>query len=112
MPTQLEGSLEENVLTLLAYNEIHAFELALQIESGIFSTQIYRTIADVTLKHIGQFNTPPRAHLYDLLESKLRRGDEGILLRKTLDQMRSLEAELQPVYVRAVVRNTALRING
>jgi hypothetical protein len=99
MPTQLEGSLEENVLTLLAYNEIHAFELALQIESGIFSTQIYRTIADVTLKHIGQFNTPPRAHLYDLLESKLRRGDEGILLRKTLDQMRSLEAELQPVYV-------------
>jgi hypothetical protein len=99
MINKLEGSLEENVLTMLAYSEIHAFELALQLDAEIFSTNAYRIIAEKALAHIEVYGEPPRGHLYDALEAKLRRGDEGILLKKTLDAMRELAAELQPEYV-------------
>ena len=99
MTSKLEGGQEENVLTLLCYSEIHAFELALELEASLFSTAAYRTIAEAAISHIEAYGEPPGHHLYDLLEAKLRRGDEGILLRKTLDAMRALVAELQPGYV-------------
>jgi hypothetical protein len=99
MSQLLEGSLEENILTLLAYNEIHAPGLILELDETIFSTKIYRDIAKAAIGHIQQYGAPPRAHLWDLMERELRRGDEGIHLRKTLEAMKALEVELQPDYV-------------
>jgi hypothetical protein len=96
---QLEGSLEENLLTLLCWHEIHGPALILELDDSLFSTKTYRDIARVAIEHIQQYGAPPRAHLWDLMERDLRRGEEGILLRKTLDAMKALETELQPDYV-------------
>jgi replicative DNA helicase len=95
----LTGSLEENVLTALCWHEAHAPALALRLRPELFSTRAYRKIAETAFDHIARYGTPPRAHLPDLLEDALRRGDEGKLLWQTIEAMQRLEPELQPDYV-------------
>lgn len=96
---QLEGNQEENTLTLLCWNSIHAPTLVLQLSPKIFSTRAYRRIAEKAFEHIEQYGEAPAGHLWDLLEPELRRGDEGILLNKTLLSMKELAEHLQPQYV-------------
>ena len=99
MSDLLQGSLEENVLTLLAFNNIHAPALVLQLTPELFSTRAYRKVAQTAFEHIERYGSAPGVHLWDLLERELRQGDEGILLGKTLDAMKSLNAKMQPQFV-------------
>lgn len=96
---QLKGATEDNVLTLLAWDEKYSAELALQITPDLFSTRAYQKIATVTLDYLERYHHPPRAHLRDLLESDLTRGDEGTFLRQILDAMEGLHEDLQADYV-------------
>jgi replicative DNA helicase len=96
---KLKGSLEENVLTALAFNEQQAPNIQFKLNPDLFSTRAYKTIAKSAIAHLESYGVPPRLHLYDRLENELRRGEEGILLRKTLDQMKMLADELQIDYV-------------
>ena len=98
---QLRGSAEENTLTILCWNDQHAAAVAKQVPPELFSTRAYREIAEKAIEHLQQFGVPPKAHLLNILEDKLRRGDEGILLKRTLDAMEELQAKLQPEYVLA-----------
>jgi len=95
----LSGGLEDNVLTMLCWDEKHAAEVLLQVPPALFSTKTYRKIAEVAAAHITQYSRPPRAHLRDLLEDDMRRGDEGIVLRRIVDSIDRLVPELQPQYV-------------
>lgn len=99
MSGSLEGNLEENVLTILCWDSINSPTVALQLQPSIFSTRTYRKIAEVAFAHIERYGQPPGAHLHDLLESDMRRGDEGILIGKTIDAMRALAPQLQAQYV-------------
>lgn len=95
----IKGALEENVLTLLCWHEEHAPMLAMRLQPALFSTRAYRDIAEKAIEHIGRYSVPPRGHLKDILESNLRKGDEGKLLWATLEAMETLQSEMQPQYV-------------
>ena len=96
---ELRGALEDNILTLLCWDETHAPGLALRLTPEIFSTRAYRKIADIACDHIGQYSLPPRSHLIDLLEDDLRKSAEGSLLRDTLARMEDLARDIQPDFV-------------
>lgn len=96
---KLTGSLEENVLTLLCWDATNAPALVLRLTPELFSTRTYRDIAQAAFGYLDQFQAPPRAHLRDLLEDKLRKGDDGELLQKTIEAIDALAPELQPAYV-------------
>jgi hypothetical protein len=95
----LKGSIEDNVLTILCYDDKHAPNLTMRLKPDLFSTRAYRQIAKAAFAHIERYGKPPRLHLYDLLEDDLRRGDEGKLLGITLEAMKSLAPEIQSDYV-------------
>jgi replicative DNA helicase len=95
----LQGATEENVLTLLAWSEQHASALTLRLEAALFSTRTYRKIAELAIAHIQRYGKPPQTHLRDMLEETLRKGEEGKLLRMTLDIMEDLHKDLQPDFV-------------
>lgn len=95
----LKGALEENILTLLCWSDAHSPMLAMRLTPQIFSTRSYRDIAQTAFAHMERFSKPPKAHLRDLFEAQLRKGDEGKLLRMTLDAMEGLQADMQADYV-------------
>lgn len=97
--SQLKGNLEENVLTLLVQFDQYASVLLIQLSPDLFSTRQYRKIAEKAFAHIEQYGKAPGAHMRDLLEPDLRRGEEGILLGRILDDIDALAAALQPEYV-------------
>lgn len=97
--TRLQDSLEENVLTLLCWSEQHAARVALQATPDLFSTREFRRIAEEAHAHLGRYGQPPGVHLRDILEKRLRKGEEGQLLRQTIDAMERVQAELQPEFV-------------
>jgi len=99
MQHTLSGSLEDNVLTLLVYNEQYAAQVALQVPPNLFSTRAYQKIAEKAVNYIEAYHSPPRSHIRDLLEQDLRRGEEGSFLRQIIDAMTTLEPDLQPDYV-------------
>jgi uncharacterized membrane protein YccC len=99
MPPQLKGALEDNVLTALCWSDQHAANVSMQVPAELFATRAYREIAEKAIDHLQRYNIPPKGHLRDLLEDKLRRGDEGILLKRTLDAMEELQANFQPEFV-------------
>jgi replicative DNA helicase len=100
MPNQLlQGAIEENTLTLLCWSDLYAPDLTLRLSPELFSTRAYKDIAEAAFAHIERYGKAPALHLWDLLEVKLRRGDEGKLLRSTLEQMKELNETLQPQFV-------------
>jgi replicative DNA helicase len=97
--SRLQDSLEENVLTLLCWNPQHAAQIALQATPDLFSTREYRHIAEEAHRHLERFGQPPGVHLRDLLEKRLRKGEEGQLLRRTIDDMERVHSEIQVEFV-------------
>lgn len=97
--SSLKGSLEDNVLTLLCSSDQHAPGLVLHLKTELFSTRQYRKIADTAFRHIEQYGRAPGAHLRDILEADLMRGEEGLLLKRIIDDIDALAPELQPEYV-------------
>lgn len=95
----LKGALEENVLTLLCWSEAHAHELVMRLTPDTFSTRAYKDIAKKAFEHLGHFGNPPRSHLRDLLEDKIRKGDDGKLLLQTIEAMETLNVDIQPEFV-------------
>lgn len=95
----LEGSLEDNVITMLVWDDKHASGLTLLLKAELFSTKTYRKIAEAAINYIQAYSKPPGIHLRDLFEDDLRRGDDGTLLGRVLDAMDALRADLQPDYV-------------
>ena len=96
----LKGGLEDNVLTLLCYSDEYANALTLKLTPDLFSTRNYRKIAEKTFAHITAYGRPPGDHLRDIMEDDLRRGEEGTLLTKILDDMHGLYSNgFQAAYV-------------
>jgi hypothetical protein len=96
---ELKGSLEDNVLTLVCTNDQHAPGLLITLTPQLFSTRHYRKIAELAFVHIEKFGKAPGAHLRDALEADLRRGEEGLLIKRILDDIDALAPSLQPDYV-------------
>lgn len=99
MGTQLKGSLEQNLLTVLTFSDEHASTLTYQLNPQLFSTRPYRKIATRAFEYIQQFGKPPKSHIADLLEADLNRGEEGTFIGATIRQMEELQSDIQIDYV-------------
>jgi hypothetical protein len=95
----LNGSLEDNVLTAICWNEELAGEIIERIEARDFSTDTYRRIAAAAIKFYKQHETPARAHIGDLLENEIKRGQDGQFMQEVLSEMERLAPLLNEEYV-------------
>jgi hypothetical protein len=99
MEGALQGTLEENVVAALAWHDELAPMISMRVDATLFSTRAFRSVAEKAMDHLRIYGRPPRAHLTDLLERELARGDHGRLLRQTLERIEVLGPELQPDFV-------------
>ena len=95
----VQGSLEDNVLTVLVWSLQHSASVAIQCPPEIFSTRAYQKIAEKAHEFLQKYNEPPQAHIYDLLEPELERGDQGKFIGKILSAMDDLKDRLNIEYV-------------
>jgi len=85
----LNGSLQENLITMLAYNETYASLIRNSVTINLWSVP-YRLIAARCYEYIDNFKVPPKDHIADLLEDKLIKDDsEASIFRTILMNMRS-----------------------
>lgn len=96
---KLTGSLEDNILTMLVWDVNNCATVAMRVDIQLFSTRAYQKIAALAVEYMEKYNKPPRAHMRDLLEAELRRGEEGRFLAQILDAMEQMAPELQSEYV-------------
>lgn len=95
----LQGAQEENLLTMLVWNEQHAQTIAMMVPHELFNTTHYRKIAKAAVGYIERFGHPPQAHIRDLLESDLRRGEDAKYLVQAIDATERWAKDLHPDYV-------------
>ncbi len=96
----LQGSLEDNILTMLVHSAEHSANIAMQIAPDLFSTPKYRTIAQKATDYILVYGKPPGVHMRDLLERELNRGDDdGKMFSRHCEDMDTLLPDLNADYV-------------
>ena len=96
---KLEGSLEENVLTLLCWSTEHHLTVRNKIgAASAFTLTAFAQIAEVAVDYIDRYKAPPRRALEELLEAEIRARPLG-LLAKTVEALEGYAQSLQPRYV-------------
>jgi hypothetical protein len=98
MANQLQGTAEENVITLLIWNNEHASMLASILEPEIFSTRAFQRIAEAAIKFIVDYRHAPQGHIRDVMENELKRS-EGKFMASIIDETQRVQADLDPNFV-------------
>jgi hypothetical protein len=99
MSGALKGAAEDNVLSLLVWNERHAMTLASVLDPDLFDSRMYQKVAKLAIDYITKFSVPPREHIRDLMEAEVRHPTEGPYFVKLLNDTQALHKTLQPDYV-------------
>lgn len=115
LKTKLTGALQENVLTLLAFDTKAIPSLLAAIEPELFESAIYRDIADKAITYYRKYKKAPAEHLPDLLEDKLTgKGAESKMYSDLLNDLYSLKDDVNRKYVldslQSFVRQQSIRI--
>jgi hypothetical protein len=95
----LAGSLEDNTLTALCWNERLAPQIALKVKALDFSTEVYRRIAAAALDFLDRHHRPARAHIGDILEHEIRRGANSRFTQEVISEMERLAPLLHEEHV-------------
>lgn len=89
----LQGSLQENLITMLVYNETYASLIRNSVAIGLWSVP-YRIAAARCYEYIDSFKVPPKDHIADLLEDKIIKDDgEAAIFRTLLLNMRNASSD-------------------
>lgn len=95
----LSGSLSENILCLLAYNDIYAKIIRSTIPLNLWSGP-NRILASKVYGFIDQFKVPPKDHLPDLISDKLEKeGPEAEIYTRLVMGIREAQAHINVDYV-------------
>lgn len=96
---KLEGSLEENVLTLLCWSTVHCLTVRNKIgTSAMFTLEVFAQIAEKAVIYIDQYNAPPQKHLEELLQGEIHAKPSG-LLAKTVERLEEYNRGIEPQFV-------------
>ena len=90
MSEQITGALQENLLTLLIFNDTAAPIILNSVEPGLFESDFYKEIVKVALTYFKEYKKPPKEHIADLLEHKIndtRNPKSGELYEKILKNL-------------------------
>jgi hypothetical protein len=94
------SKIEQAVLSLLCFSTEQASLFALKVtDQKFFTNRTNKAIAKTALDYISKYSTAPQMQLEALLETELRRGEEGILLRKTIEELQILLPSLDPKFI-------------
>lgn len=101
IPDQLDGALQENVLTLAAVSDTYCQMVALNVPLTLYSNEVLREIARGVYYYIRLYKKAPREHLPDLFEDRLKAQDtRAELLDDALRSIHSLASNgFNEVYV-------------
>jgi len=72
---RMSGTLQENVLVLLCFDDTAASLIRAQVSVQLFESQVYREVAGCALDYFDQFKEAPKDHIPDLLEHLLKGED-------------------------------------
>ena len=103
MPDQnfLTGAMQESLLTLLAFDDVHAKTVVGQLDLKYFDRP-YRDLAEKIIDYRQRFRSPPgAAHLDDLFDAMLESGDQQnrTLIHNMLEGMVRQSKNLNAEYV-------------
>lgn len=89
IPDQLTGSLQENVLTLVASSDEFCKLVILNVPLELYSNKIMRDLATQVYNYVHLYGVAPKEHLVDLVEDKLD-GPDGEVMQHVLENIQAL----------------------
>lgn len=92
-------ALEEGVLILLLYSSEQAPGLAFRLQPEFFTTRVNQMVCKTAIDYIMKYRQPPGGQIEYLLESEIRRGEEGKLLGQTIDLLKEQQSQIQPAFI-------------
>ena len=100
MAQQLSKALQENILTLVCYNDDHCRMIRNAVPPELYES-IYRDIATVVYAHIDRFKKAPKDHIADLLDKTLTGKDtrKARIFAGVLRAMREANETIDPNFV-------------
>lgn len=97
---KLSGALQENVLTLLAFDDEAIPTLIAAVEPELFESAIYRDVADKAIAYYRKYKKAPAEHLPDMLEDKLNsKRAEAKLYSELLNDLYTYKDNVNRKYV-------------
>lgn len=83
----------------MCFSDEHAPALALKVTEATFTSRVNQTLAKTAIEYILQYKKAPGAQLDYILEKPLRSGEEGKLLRKTIELLAQQAPQLHAQFV-------------
>lgn len=74
--SKLSGALQENILTLLCFDDEHCKLIRAAIKPALFESAVFRRVAECAVDFIDQYGEAIKDHLPDHLEDVLKGDDE------------------------------------
>ena len=102
MSDLITGSLQENLLTLLVYDDQCCGLISNCVDVGLFESDFFKTIAREAFDYFRQFNKAPKDHIADILESKIddpKNPRSGEVYKKILINLNSTKDSVDSDYV-------------
>lgn len=114
--TQLSGSVQENLLAMLCFDEQNFSLVRNAVGPELFASSVYRDVVLRVHEFIDAFNKPPKEHLPDLLEDVLTGKDRARaelyeqLVRGVHDLSKTLNKEYVLSQLGAFIRRQKLSV--
>ncbi len=98
---KLSGALQENVLTLLCFDDKYCKLIRGAVKPSLFESSIFRDFATAAIDFIDQFDEAIKDHLPDAVEEVLN-GDDGrkaAIYKRLLENLYESKEHVNPAYV-------------
>ena len=102
MDENISGSLQENILTLLCFDEKNAPLIVNTVEVGMFESDFFKEVAKVAIDYYRQYKEPPKEHIADILESKIndsKNPKTGEIYKKIVTNLFYTKDSVNSIYV-------------
>jgi len=98
---RLSGALQENILTLLCWDDKSCGMVRASIAKTVFESAVYREVAGAAIDFIDQFKEAPKEHLADSLEHILQGDDKRKAghFKKLIDNLYTAKDSVNADYV-------------
>jgi replicative DNA helicase len=93
------GSLQENLLVLLAWSETASGIIRNSVRIDLFASDLFRRIIHRIYEYLDQYKGPPKDHLPDICEDLLQDKDTGDLVASILESVHNLRDRINEEYV-------------
>lgn len=112
MSDKITGSLQENLLSLMIFNDKAASIIFNTIEPGLFESDFYKEIIRVALDYYKTYKEAPKDHIADILESKIqdsKNPKSGELYTKLLTNLYQTKDSINEDFVLSQLNNFVRR---